>query len=365
MEDMQNLTLGLLASSRLLLLAISLSTSGCFRIETLEDGPSTPGHSAPHDDDKPDAPVSEPKAEPHNVDTSWADAGALVPWPPEVTFTLKNVGQDFLQLGHFCDDALWLQLLTEDGTPIAIDSHCRCLCPPAGSGPVSCDGCLDICNANARALAPGQTATYAWQGTRLEPDAEQGCDLKTAVALGTPLRAKVCWKVGDVEEEGCAETAFVYGSVAEVQLEARPNRQSPSASSLTLVNKTGAPIRVVTEHCGGPGWFDVSLEGEPTSARTFCPCSCNQQLELDLCPACGACADDVVRTLSPDESLTGSWDGSLWYTHPSTCEARYTLPREITATVRVCWTADGSSAETCQEVPFNRAWEQSLTITAQ
>lgn len=269
------------------------------------------------------------------------DAGSGVAVPTD--FVFYNRGTDPVVLGGNCGET-WPSL-TQDGETLGIDTSCACSCADFHS-PAGCPGCPDICLNTTELVVPGVPHTYNWDGLALN-FARPECYSLQAPAHGSLITAWACHDLAASDNPPCVSTEFEYGVDEEVTLTATPGPQPGERHAIVIENQTGVSIEIVVDHCGSEAWFQVAEEDPRISTSVFCPCSCNDAFQPDVCPVCGACADDVVVTLAQGESHDFDWDGRFWYQYDSGCARNYAMPASYGPLVKVCYTKLGDDAATC------------------
>jgi hypothetical protein len=293
--------------------------------------------------------------------TGVADAGSLdgggnVASP--TTFVLENQGVAPILVGNQCG-GLWLSLSRGDES-LLVDRSCECDCRM----PDFC-GCPAICRITEQLLVPGQRTEEGWDGVAAAIAPGKSCYTASVPPTGKTLGAEACWNVDDQSgARNCVSETFLYGIDTEVTLAAKPAAIDPVTTAIELKNETGGPIEIVVNRCGSQGWFNIARGAEPLSTSTFCPCACDDEFELSECPACGACAPDVIQTLEPGETQALTWDGKFWYTYPSSCQRRYDMPPIVMVEAKACWSAQGESAQRCATANFTHGQAEPVKLVA-
>jgi hypothetical protein len=279
--------------------------------------------------------------------TSYAghDAGrdAGEPLPVPTTITLENAGSAPIVIGDQCGGSFLS--LKHGEQALAYDRSCACACE---AGMVC--GCPAICRITEQLVVPGKDASIDWDGLWLRYD-DPSCYELAGLRHGDEVTAKACYHLG-AGIETCDETTFAYGAERNVKITAQPHSAARSPASIVLENRTGGPIRIITNHCGTQSWFQLALPDERASLSVFCPCSCTAEHGLGICPTCGECADDELETVANGAEHSFEWDGMFWYEYESGCTERYAMPAGYMVQARVCFLRAGESAPTCQPIGF-------------
>jgi hypothetical protein len=269
-----------------------------------------------------------------------AGSGAAVP----TDFVFDNRGSEPVVLGSNCGGN-WLAL-TQDGEPVGIDPSCACSCE-AFDSTEGCAGCPDICQDTSELAVPGVPHTYSWDGVVLSYDARPECYRPQAPTHGSVLTAWACHDVDANAEPPCVSDDFEYGVELEVTLSATPAPHFGAPQPIAIENQTGVPIEIVVDHCGSQGWFRLAEVDARIATSAFCACACNDEFRPEVCPDCGACAEDQILTLANGESLTGIWDGRFVYQYDSGCSRGYAMPPTYAPLASVCYTKLGDDSPTC------------------
>ena len=295
---------------------------------------------------------------------SATESGRSAPAKPTQTqIVVTNVGSAPIQLGSNCGGfpathgGLWLELF-DQSLPVTYDRYCKTSCENP-----SVAGCPALCFSTQTLVMPGENNEFIWDGIALDQSTNKGCYLETAPAPGTVLRAKACWNAPDGvrRPEYCREESFVYGRDLRVTLPARGPETAARSVTVKLRNRSQGPIEIVRERCGAQGWFELNM-GKQYALQNFCPCSCTSRYERDLCPACGACAADVLATLDVGGSESTSWDGSFYYTYASGCSQRHLMPDDARVNVKVCYRKQAASDLTCTEAALELSHQSIIEL---
>lgn len=286
--------------------------------------------------------------------------GTGAPGGAPLDVLLQNRGQSPVLLGGNCGQA-WPSF-SRNGEVIATDSLCGCSCSEYQG---AC-GCLAFCPITAELLFPGEDTSYRWDGYE-RATTSLGCYELEGFERGDMLTASACFDLyfeGDQSFIECAETDFAYGVDNEAIITIEPEAKQPIATPLTLTNMSSKPITIITDSCGSQAVFELKGTAEQNmSMNAFCPCSCAEDWKTSICPACGACADDVTQTLAPGESYTTTWDGNFFYHYDSGCSQRYAMPRGFPVEMNVCYTKEGESQSTCMAYgALNLGFAQTFNI---
>jgi hypothetical protein len=274
-------------------------------------------------------------------------------------FQVTNTGDSPVLLGASDCYARWLSL-SEGDTKQRWDESCLCMC---GSGMVC--GCPGVCPRATELLMPTLKAELEWDGVVRDVQPSE-CFQPRVPAHGTELTATACWDgpIDSGKAPSCSSSDFKYGEDTVVQLTAAGEAAQPHQISVTLTNGTTDPIEIVADHCGEQGWLKLDM-GEHSSATSGCGCTCSADKQKAICPACGACADDVLKTLAPGDRATITWDGHFNYTYPSGCTERYTYPEGLYVDAKLCWRKVGETTEHCTATGTVLGTLDALTATAQ
>lgn len=335
-------------SARITILAsvLALGLMACGTADLIKSGDAALADAQAPDAQAADAQAADAQAH----DAQAADAGFGGAARP-VDFVFRNAGEDPVVLGSICGGS-WLGLSVRD-EPLRIDSYCSCSCADFDRSQGSCAGCPAICLWTQELVVPGGQSVQPWDGVALDFATRPECYTREAPALGTKIDVQGCYdQSASNGESTCTSTSFTYDDVTEVAVVAQPPIKTAVPTQITIENQTGGAIEIIVDRCGNESWFQLDDADPAITAHSFCACGCDEAFNPAACPSCGACAEDVVKTLPQGGAHTLTWDGQFWYAYPSGCSARYRMPREYQVRAKACYTKAGESTETCAPINF-------------
>jgi hypothetical protein len=276
-------------------------------------------------------------------DAAVTDGGTLE--PVATTISLSNVGSVPIVIGDQCGGSFLH--LSHDGQDLPYDRSCACSCATPGV----C-GCPPVCRVTEELLVPGQKIAVQWDGLFIRYD-DPSCYELAGLHKDDAVTAQACWHQGPPNTPPiCATTDFAYDTQRDVVVEVQAISAARTEAKIVLENRTGGPLRIVTDRCGSQQWFNLALPSGDASLATFCPCSCDAKFGRDVCPSCGGCAEDVLETVANGSTHSITWDGLFWHTYPSGCSAKYPMPGGYTVHAEVCFVKANASTPTCEPVSF-------------
>jgi hypothetical protein len=274
------------------------------------------------------------------------DQDAAVPVP--TTITVENDGSAPIVLGNLCGGRFLG--LSHEGDELAYDRSCANEC---GS---DVGGCPAICLFTQELLVPGEEASFDWDGLFASFEGHPECYELSSLPSGDEVSATACWnETPEGELVDCTSVGFAYDEERDVTISVKHDSEARIPTKISFKNLTGGPIGIGITSCGQQDWFQLALpldEGRSVSLTSSCPCSCDADFEVTVCPDCETCSVPTIETVPAGETRSFEWDGMFWYNYPSGCSAQYAMPASFLVPGEICFTRQSTGVRSCQPVSF-------------